>query len=651
MLDLNALQQLKQLKADITVKKEVFKGRVRGTNGRFGFVDLDDTRQIFLPPDEMNKVFPHDIIEVSLEQDSKDKTFATVEKKISSQLKAFVGKVIKKGTTLFVEPDVDQLNRWIYLPPSETMNAEEGDFVECAIQRHPFPKGKAQCKITRILGNSATEGLSLKYVQSRFNLASVFSDEVLAQAEQLNQHALEELKAIPNSSRIDLRSLPFVTIDGESTLDMDDAVYCEAQDDGWLLRVAIADPASVIQPDSLLDLEAKSRGTSVYMPGSTLNMLPKVLSQDTFSLVEGQDRPALVCSLQVDSQGKVSQSSFASAWIKSAAKLSYPNVTAFYASTPDNSDTTSTISDNSLSLLALKACTDQLKQHRLANNLVMDERPDYHYELDEQQCIVNIHRQDRTSAHRVIEESMLATNQAGAQLLQEHNNVALYSTHSGFRAERLSDANKILLEQFPDHTITDIDQLPGFIAAMQLSETSELPLRATLSRLLGPAVLSLKPAPHMGMGMASYVTLTSPIRKYSDLLAHRAINSIINKQTDRLTAIDVTTTESMQLSMKNARRASQFIESWFNRDFMQGRKQETFAAQIVQVNSMGVRVRLDDTGIEGFVILKDHKPKLTFDPLYLRYYNSDQTFQLQQSITVQFNDIDEQKSQINFTLA
>lgn len=646
MLDLNALQQLKQLKADIKVTKEVFQGKVRGTNGRFGFVDLDDGRQIFLPPDEMNKVFPQDIIEVCLLQDEKDKTYAEVEKKISSKLKRFVGKIIKKGNTLFVEPDVDQMSRWIYLPPKETLDAAEGDFVVCQMQRHPFPNGKAQCRVTKILGSQETTGIALTYVQARFELPETFSTEAVEQAEKISQAS--DLTG-QMQQRNDLRDTPFVTIDSASTLDMDDALYCEKQDNGWLLKVAIADPASFIPENSPLDLDARARATSVYLPGNVLSMLPKSLSQDTFSLLAGQDRLALVCNLSIDNLGQVTDYQFESALVKSAAKLSYQQLAAFYDAVEGESIDDADILANKEALLVLKSCTDQLAKYRLEHNLVMDERPDYRYELDEQQCIVAIHRHDRTCAHRVVEEAMLVTNQCGADLLSQQSNIALYNTHPGFRTERLQDVEKALLEQFPDHQISDMDKLEGFIQAMQLSNTSDLPLRAILSRMLAPGLFSLQTQPHMGMGIKSYLTLTSPIRKYNDLLAHRAIKAILAK-TDA-TTLNEELLEQQQTQNRNARRASQFIESWLNRDYMQGRQQETFDAQIVQVNSMGIRVRLDDTGIEGFIILKEHKPKLSFEPLYLRYQNEEQTFQLQQKLKVQFKDIDERKAQINFVIA
>ena len=325
MLSQDTLSQLQGLKSQMEAEKERAEAVVKGTQARYGFAVLDDGREIFIPPQEMLKAFPDDRVGVCIRPAKDNKTIADIENLVSSPLSDFTGRCVRKGKAMFVVPDLPQLNRWLFIPPHARNGVKEGDYLRCAILRHPIRDGKPQAKVLSVLGDENTPGIENLYCIAKYRLADQWSS---SSQEELKQR-LGSSSPAETQTRRDLTDLEFVSIDAAKTQDIDDALYAEISDDGWTLFVAIADPTIFIEAESNLHRDIAARGTSVYFHGHVLPMLPEELSQNTCALSEGIDRSALVCKVSISDSGEVGDFEFIEATVRSRAKLSYYAVSRY----------------------------------------------------------------------------------------------------------------------------------------------------------------------------------------------------------------------------------------------------------------------------------------------------------------------------------
>lgn len=638
MLDPNALDQLTQLKQSIRADKNLHSGTVRGSQGRFGFVSLDDGREGFLPPDTMARVFPGDRVEVSVaekpEAESKGKISVELDKLISTELKSVVGQYIVQGKGHFVAVDMPQMQRWLFIPPKARAKAKPGDYIQCRISQHPFEQGKGQVKVTEIIGRPGTEGIEHRVTCLKHRLKDDFSPAVKKQASQIKE-AFQ-----PTDTA--LTDLGFVTIDSASTRDMDDALFARAEGDGWLLSVAIADPSHSVTPDSTLDRVAAARGCTAYLPGKALTMLPPELSYDLFSLQPGVDRPALVGHFEIAADGEIKSYRFEFATVRSQAKLTYNSVSEFL-----NGNESACPSDTHDNLKSLRQCAEALKQYRGAHMLLMEERDDYNLVIDKNGHISDIIREQPNIAHRIVEEAMLACNRCAGEWLQKHSAPAIYSVHQGFREEKLDLINQLLAEDLPDLSPGDLKQLDGYRSLIQtLQSTPEAENHLALFRtLLQSGQLTLEPAPHMGLGMQHYATVTSPIRRYNDLHNHRAMRSLLAQQK----APSVPDIDRLNQAVTATRQASRDLEQWLFCLWMETHIGKTLAATVFRVTSQGIVVKLVEWGITGFV--KMNPKECQFDERRMTLTHGDVVYRLNMPVSVCVDSVDQSKRRINFNWA
>lgn len=640
MLDNDTLSQLKQLKQEIEDSKEYADGVVKGTSRKFGFVLLADGREVFIDPDEMQKVFPGDRVRilVTTEVDKKNKGNAKVSGKIDKLLEAplttFCGRYIVKGQGHFVEPDLPKLSRWIFIPPAYRNKAKAGDFIRCAISRHPYPGGKPQAKVLEIVGAEDLVGIEANYIASKFQLDGAWP-------EQWQQQLLSP----DQTTRNDLSALPFITIDAASTQDMDDALFAQATESGWKLSIAIADPTALIDPESELEGLIAARGSSCYLPGRVIPMLPESLANDRCSLAPDQQRPALVCELTINKEGQITDYGISESLICSQAKLSYLDVAQYLEKTPESVSPPACQQHEPL-LDTLHAVSKAMKAHRHQYHLVIDGRPDYRLILNDQRKLERIDLQKSNCAHELVTECMIAANRCAADILGEQG---LFVSHGGFRSERLPDVKKLAEEQL---AITEVDfsTLEGYVRLIKSIDDSslEFPLRSVLSRLLQRSELTTKPQAHQGMGLPRYTTFTSPLRKYSDFLVHRMIKAKLNGTTP--VAVSEQQLQSLQDSQNTIRQASYQLEQWLKCQYMLPLTGKTFAGHVSQINSNGFTVRLDDHHVEGFVETRLLKEKYSFDPMRLRLKSKTRTIELEQAIEVSVQEVDIKLRSIKYTL-
>ncbi len=469
MLNHDSLAQLKGLKSQMEAEKERAEAVIKGTQARYGFAVLDDGREIFIPPDEMLKVFPDDRVRVCIRPagDNK-KTIADIEKLLDSPLSDFTGRCVRKAKALFVQPDLPQLKRWLFIPPHARNGVKEGDYVRCAILRHPIRDGKPQAKILQVLGNDDTPGIENSYCMGKYRLGVSWSPAAQQELEQ----QLATCRPLETERRRDLTDLEFISIDAAKTQDIDDALYADISSDGWTLYVAIADPTAYIAPGSRLLEDIASRGTSIYFHGDVLPMMPEVLAQDTCALSEGNDRPALVCKIAVSDSGKVGDFDFIEATVRSRAKLSYYAVDRYLNGHGDE------LMSHATPLEALYQVYRALRGQREQDELVMEDRREFRWILNDRKQIESIEPHDKLLSQKLVEECMIAANRCAARFLAERDSSGPFVIHPGFRKDRLEEVRKFLALHAPAAAELDPTTREGYRDIMrQLARQPPAPAR------------------------------------------------------------------------------------------------------------------------------------------------------------------------------
>jgi len=642
MLDKDALASLKGLKSQMEAEKERVDATIKGTQSRYGFAVLDDGREIFVPPDEMLKVLPGDRARVCVHPGREGKPIADIEKLIDSSMGEFVGTCVTKGKAFFVQPDYGTLTRWLFVPPHARNGAKAGDHVRCAILRHPIKDGKPQAKVLRVLGNHSTPGIENHYAVASFGLA----DEWPASLQKEVEAALAE--GIALDGRVDLTALGFVSIDAAKTQDIDDALYAETTAEGWTLYVAIADPADYIKPGSNLDQAIRARATSVYFHGDVIPMMPELLAQQTCALVEGESRPALVLKADINNDGEITQFEFIEAVIKSHGKLSYYAVDRYLSG--NNEDPVMHTS----AVEALYQLYRVLRERRSANELVMEDRQEFRWVLNDQKQIESIEPNEKLTSQKLVEECMVVANRCAAQFMLERHGSGPFVTHSGFRVDRLDEAKQFFERFAPELLEVDPATVEGYrrIMATLASSEHELPLRQMVNRLLTRAALNTVGGAHMGMALPAYTNCTSPLRKYADLLVHRQIKSLLRQNANN--NVDQDVLDGLSGSIQTAREACIFAERWLAANYLKKltgfKRNAPLKALVAQISSSGFIARLSDSGLEGFVDLRKDPEKFSFDKWTASLTSTTRRFQLSQVVEVYCVGFDPKTRVINFEL-
>ncbi len=632
MLNQDSLSQLKGLKSKMEAEKERVEAVVKGTQARYGFAILDDGREIFIPPQEMLKAFPDDRVRVCIRPTKDNKTIADIEKLVDSPLGDFTGRCVRKGKALFVEPDLPQLSRWLFIPPHARNGIKEGDYVRCAILRHPIRDGKPQAKVLSVIGDQDTPGIQNLYSMAKYHLAVDWSDSSRQELEK----SLAHCRPMETDKRRDLTDLEFVSIDAAKTQDIDDALYAEISNDGWTLFVAIADPTAYIDRESGLYRDVAARGTSVYFHGNVLPMLPEELSQDTCALSEGADRPALVCKIAISDSGEVGEFEFVEATVRSRAKLSYYAVDRYLNGQYDD------LMSHATPLEALYQVYRALRANREKNNLVMDDRQEFRWILNDNKQIESIEPYEKLLSQKLVEECMVAANRSAARFLATHKASGPFVSHPGFRSDRLDELHKFLTMHTPDLAQLDPASVDGYRDIMRglASPDLSLPLRNMVNRLLTRGALSSDPAPHMGMALDCYTNCTSPLRKYVDFLVHLQIKAALHNGEAKQVTPEILADLGQRLA--NSRAASQEADRWLAGNYLArlaSAGDVVFKAKITHISSSGFSARMDDSGLEGSVDLRPDPEKFSYDKWTASLTSSTRRFELNQPVELAFLEV------------
>lgn len=649
MLDRDALAQLQGLKNKIEAEKEYAEGTVKGTRSRFGFVVLDDRREIFLPPDDMQRVLPGDRVAICIKpaaaktnekKTDKPQLVAELERLVVSPHKRFVGQVVNKGKAVFVSPDIpDQpnLTRWLFIPPKSLNGAEAGDFIHAELVRHPFKDGKPAVKVLRVLGPASAPGIENEYCAARAGINAALTADTEARIEK----AAASDDVNDGLKRDDLSTLPFVTIDSPGTVDIDDALTVSPTDNGWDLKVAIADPTALLGSDSDITQALASRGTSHYFHGLAIPMIPYAPLQHQASLVADESRSAVICALEVDRQGVISSAVVSLATVRVAARLSYQEA-------EDILEENDVSHAQSAQIAMLDECASALRQQRVDNQLVMEARTEYRWLLDVNKQIQAIEAREKLRSQLLVEECMVAANTAIANFLASNDRPGPFIAHAGFRADRLAEAREFLNRYAPDLAELPLQELEGFQSVISGLSSSDnpLPLRSMVNRFLSRAAFSVKPAPHMGMSLPLYTTATSPLRRVLDYCVHLQIKVALGSETVKPASANVF--DLINQAMAKNRQATMAAQHWLTRNYLdrlQTEAGQAFEAEIIHISPSGFTVKLLDTGLEGQVDLRKESEKFSFDKWKMALKSKSREFVLRDRIWVEYQSDDAPKLQ------
>lgn len=627
MLDGNNLAILQKLKEKMDAEIPRKEGIVKSTDKGYGFLETDSNESFFIPPPEMKKVFHGDRILAKIITNNEGKTQAEPIELIEPFLSRNVAKIhIGKKKDYFVRIDNPNYNELIFAKiPNKIreLKLNENDWVIVELSDHPLKsinKNKSVL-VKELIAHNDDPQIPWLVSLRKYDLPT--KSPCLEQNESITLH--------DNIERTDLTHLTFVTIDSKETKDIDDALYIEENADNWLLFVAIADPTSYIEENSKLDKEAATRGFTCYLPGKNIPIIPIELSENECSLMENQERLTLVATIPVNkntgSLTDISEIKFTQAKIKSKGKLSYSDVSDFLENKPNSEFKPSNEISNVLKMLY--ELSKKRTIYREKTVVLFKDKPDYHYILDEKGALVEIRKDTRRSANKIVEECMILANECAGKFLTSKVNIGIFNSHIGFDKNKHTIVKKILKKNNFDSESLDLFKLEDYTAIKKFANeqtTDYLELR--LRKLQVPSETSATPKPHFGLGLECYATWTSPIRKYGDMINHRIIKSIINnKSIPSLITKDLL--QNLNEKRKTNRYAERDVEDWLNIDYIYPyiENKTVFEAEIVDINRGGIKVSLIDNGITVFVPITEinptKDPKITINQDEFRIYKED----------------------------
>ncbi|WP_375748176.1 exoribonuclease II [Vibrio sp. HN007] len=601
------LAQLKQQIKENIPKKE---GTIKATDKGFGFLEVDSKTSFFIPPPYMKKCLHGDKV-VALIRTEKDKEVAEPDELIEQSLNRFIGRIKMFKGKLNVVPDIPQLKRLSLKAKAkkglnpETLN--EGDWVVGHLIRHPL-KGdnvffvEVSEKITDFDDKIAPWWVTLAENDLPNSEPEGVENWTLNDDEELN--------------RVDLTSTPFVTIDGESTKDMDDALFARQLDSGnFEVTIAIADPTAYISPDDQMDKVARERGFTIYLPGRNIPMLPRDLADDLCSLIQDEVRPALCCTVEVDTQGNILDDiKFFAATVKSHARLSYDNVSDWLEQNSENHWAPEKEIADVLTVLSKFA--QARSDWREENAVVFPDRPDYRFELSDDNDVVAIHADERRTANRLVEEAMITANICAGRVLAKSFEKGVFNTHSGFKPEKIKDIVALVNPDeslpFTEESLTTLEGFSALRRWLNAQDTSYLDNR--IRKFQAYSEVSNTPSDHFAMGLDVYATWTSPIRKYGDMINHRLLKAHI-LQKDPVQQPDNAIGEELAVHKKHHRIAERNVADWlYARTLINEPKNETkYSAEIFDINRAGMRVRILENGATAFIpvsLILDNKTRI-----------------------------------------
>ncbi len=636
-------------------KMDLVRGRISAHRDGFGFVIPENGEaDLYLSPRQMRQVLHGDrVLACITGVDERGRREGAITEVLERAHQKVVGRFVLESGVALVVPDDPRINQDVLIPLADTCGARPGQVVVAQIVKPPGEHQPPLGKVIEILGESGAPGMATEIAIRNFDLPHEWPAGVEEEAAAFGSVVSGEMIA----GRLDLRDLPLVTIDGADARDFDDAVYAQRRKNGWRLVVAIADVSGYVKIDSALDAEAKMRATSVYFPSRVIPMLPEALSNGLCSLNPDVERLCLVCDMSVNDEGKVTRSRFDTAVMRSQARLTYQQVWDWLVrGTEDIRPGKAAIS---ASLRDLYGLYKALRKARTRRGAIDFDSTEVRFVFDERGAVADILPYERNDAHMLIEECMISANVEAANFLLQHQVPAPFRAHEPPQEIKVESLEQFLRSLGIRKTWKTRPEPRDFELIVQQikGREDEALIMAVLLRTQSLATYQETNVGHFGLALHAYAHFTSPIRRYPDLLVHRAIHHVLKHRDAHGYAY--TRPDMVKLSEHCSHRSRRADEAEWDVDerlkcyFMQQHVGAEFSGQVTGVTSFGLFVELAKTRVSGLVhITSLPNDYYHFDPVSHRLTGgrSGRVFQLAQKLKVSVVAVNVDDRKIDFRL-
>ena len=643
----------------LPLKMNLVVGKVRCHPDGYGFVipEAEGEEDIFISPRNLKEAMNGDRVVARVESIRRKGREGKVIRILERGFHKVVGKFMKAKHYSYLIPEDERILQEVYIPEGETKRARPNQLVVAEITQYPTEKARPEGRVTHILGYPDDPEVEPQIIIHKYDLPHRFSSVVLKEA--------RSLPLTPSSyeyqDRVDLRGIPTFTIDGENARDFDDAVSIEKEKDGLKLYVSISDVSHYVKERSPLDEEAFLRGTSVYFPDRAIPMFPPELSNELCCLQPKLDRLTLTVELRYDRDGEKRETRFYPSVICSNERLTYTIVKRILV----NED--AELRDKFRSLLpSLEWMTDlsqRLRQRRI-------ERGTLDFDLPEPEVILNLQgetkeiiRAERNLAHQIIEEFMIAANEAVAHFLEESGSPSIYRIHEPPGREAIDEFRRFVshlgykIRKESDHSPKELQK----VLLEVKGRPEEKVVNNILLRSMKWAKYSAKNLGHFGLASDAYTHFTSPIRRYPDLMIHRILKRILSKRDGRISeVVDSTLREELakkadHLSRRErvAMEAEREILDRYRIRFMRDKVGDVFEGVISGVTAFGFFVEMKDIFVEGLVrvtSLHDDYYQYHENRYCLIGERTHKTFRIGDEVKVRVDRVDVERRHIDFGL-
>jgi len=590
-------------------RMDLLPGVVIANENGFGFMrpDAGGGDDLFLPPFEMRKVMHGDRVLASVTgMDRRGRREGTIVEVLERRLTRLIGRYTEEGGIGYVVPDDKRVQRNVMIPADGRADARSGQLVVAEIttpaDSHRPPIGK----VLAVLGDKLTASQAVEAAIHGHDIPHEFPPEVIAQATAVPL----EVQHAEIAARVDLRQVPLVTIDGEDAKDFDDAVWCEPNRDGFRLIVAIADVSHYVRPGTPLDDEAQLRATSVYFPGFVVPMLPETLSNGICSLMPRVDRLCFCCDMQVGRDGIVTGAKFYEAVMHSHARLTYTdvwNAVGEGIAEDDHAAAVAKIGALMPQIQRLHQLYKVLDKARGKRGAIEFESSEVRFVLDAKGVVTQAGMLQRNDAHKLIEECMIAANVQAALYLLEARIPAPYRDHDKPPESKFADLEEFLKEfqlRLPPYAKLRPKDFRALLDKIRERPDATL-LESVILRSQSLAVYAPDNIGHFGLALEAYAHFTSPIRRYPDLLVHRAIKHALagGKPETYVYSPHAMASLSLQSSERSRRadEAQREVDERYRAAWMETHVGKEFDGTISGVTSFGLFVELDESKVNGLV--------------------------------------------------
>lgn len=635
-------------------EKHLIRGHVIAHADGFGFLVPDEGGDdLFLSGKQMRGVLHGDrVVATVAGVDRRGRREGSIVSVVERANTTLIGRLFDDEGIAYVVPDNKRITQNILIPADKFADANPGQIVKVEITSQPTSRRQMVGMVTDVIGDHMAPGMEIEIEIHNHGIPYEFPEEVMQQADKFG----DSVKDKDKQGRLDLRGLALVTIDGEDARDFDDAVYCEPRDNGWKMIVAIADVAHYVDIDSPLDEEAYERATSVYFPGRVVPMLPEALSNGLCSINPDVDRLCMVCEMFVNKQGEIESYDFKEAVMRSHARLTYNQVAAAL----EDEATGDVHADIYPHIVNLNEMYQALDGARRGRGTIEFDTTETVINFTDDKRIESIRPSVRNDAHKIIEECMISANVCAAKFIAKSKNPCLYRVHEDPADEKIEDLRGFL---------SDLDlKLGAPSKKIESSDYAELSenikgrddyhmIQTLMLRSMKQAIYKSENDGHFGLALTHYTHFTSPIRRYPDLLVHRALKHIVRKRkkSDYMYGQErmVLMGEHCSNNERRANEATRDAEFALKCEYMLDKVGKSYDAHISGVVGFGLFVELDEHFVEGLVhITSLPKDYYIFDPKthQLVGENRGLQFGLNDNVRIRVARVDMDDRKIDFEL-